>query len=520
MIRLTHRTHHPHRRLGVVGALVMLSLALGMLGTATAQQPAEPVRLTLLHDTHFHGELDDPRGVTLAHFFGLARQLRAAHPNTLMLGVGDDLAPSLYSATFRGEHMIAALNAAGLDVNTFGNHEFDYGPDVLRARIRESAFPWVTANVLDAHTGDAFGADLGVRRFVLRPLGGVMLGFTGFAPAETARLSSPGPDVLVLDPIDAARQVVPQMRAAGAQVIIVLSHLAWPDSERLAAAVDGIDVIVGDHASTALRQPRVVNGTIVSRRGDGMRLLGQLDLEVAGGRIVGWRYAEHPLSPDLPPDPAVDAVLAHYRDALDAALAEVVGVTAVPLDARAAPSRSRETNLGNLLADALRDWGQTDVGLQNGGGIRSDRVYDAGPLSRRDLAAILPFANYAATLRLSGAALRDALEHSVGAIGEGAGRFLQVSGLAFTYDPAAPPGSRVREVAVGGVPLDPTATYTVALNDYLATGGDEYTAFAEAEVLVPSQAGPLITAVLADYVATLGTVEPAEEGRIRDVSDQ
>src|SRR5688572_15112331 len=236
MIRLTHRTHHPHRRLGVVGALVMLSLALGMLGTATAQQPAEPVRLTLLHDTHFHGELDDPRGVTLAHFFGLARQLRAAHPNTLMLGVGDDLAPSLYSSTFRGEHMIAALNAAALDVNTFGNHEFDYGPDVLRARLRESAFPWVTANVLDAHTGDAFGADLGVRRFVLRPLGGVMLGFTGFAPAETARLSSPGPDVLVLDPIDAARQVVPQMRAAGAQVVIVLSHLAWPDSEHLAAA--------------------------------------------------------------------------------------------------------------------------------------------------------------------------------------------------------------------------------------------------------------------------------------------
>jgi 2',3'-cyclic-nucleotide 2'-phosphodiesterase (5'-nucleotidase family) len=237
-------------------------------------------------------------------------------------------------------------------------------------------------------------------------------------------------------------------------------------------------------------------------------------------RVVGWRYTEHPLTPDQPADPAVAAVVAAYRDALDLALSEVVGTAAVPLDARAAPSRARETNLGNLIADALRDWGAADVGLQNGGGIRSDRVYDAGPLSRRDLAAILPFANYAAVVRLAGAALRDALEHSVAATGEGAGRFLQVSGLAFAYDPSAPPGSRVRDVRVGDRPLDPAAAYTVALNDFLAGGGDQYAAFAEAEVLVPAQAGPLITTVVADYVAAHGTVAPHEEGRIRTTSDE
>jgi 2',3'-cyclic-nucleotide 2'-phosphodiesterase (5'-nucleotidase family) len=224
--------------------------------------------------------------------------------------------------------------------------------------------------------------------------------------------------------------------------------------------------------------------------------------------------------PDLPADPAVAAVIAEYRDALDLALGEVVGLTTVPLDARAAPSRGGETNLGNLIADALRDWGEADVGLQNGGGIRSDRVYAPGPLSRRDLAAILPFANYAAVVRLSGAALRDALEHSVAATGEGAGRFLQVSGLAFAYDPGAPPGSRVREVWVGDRPLDPAAAYTVALNDFLAGGGDQYAAFAEAETLVPAQAGPLITSVLADYVAARGTVAPHEEGRIRATSNE
>ncbi|HZU05474.1 MAG TPA: 5'-nucleotidase C-terminal domain-containing protein [Chloroflexota bacterium] len=504
-------------------ALALLLGSLGLGGVYGAARAETPIRITLLHDTHFHGEFESANGrgadpaapLTLAHYVGLVQQLRAANPRTLFVGVGDDLAPSLYSALFQGAHMVAALNAAGLDANTFGNHEFDYGPDVLRARILESTFPWISANVRDRRSGTVFAADLGVRPFLLRDLDGVIVGLTGLTTADTPQLSSPGPDVEVLDPLEAARTVVAQMRAAGAQLVVVLSHLAWPESERLAGEVPGIDVIVGDHASTVLPQPRVIKGTLVARRGDGFALLGQLDLEVQAGRVTGWRYTAHPVRPDGPVDATVAQVMASYGQLLAQALDEVIGVSTTPLDARTEAVRTRETNLGNLVADALRAWGDADVGLQNGGGLRSDRVYPAGPLTRRDLAAILPFANYAAKVRLSGAALWETLEHSVGALDERAGRFLQVSGLTFCYDPAAPAGQRVRRVWVGDAPLDPAAQYTVALNDYLQRGGDGYTMLAAAEVLIPSEGGPLLTTLVADYVAARGTVQPRVEGRIQ-----
>jgi 5'-nucleotidase/UDP-sugar diphosphatase len=512
-------------------ALLVLALLLGGLGRVAvpgAAQAEAPIHITLLHDTHFHGEFESASGrgadpaapLTLAHYVGLVQQLRAANPRTLFVGVGDDLAPSLYSALFQGAHMVAALNAAGLDANTFGNHEFDYGPDALRARLQESAFPWVSANVRDRRSGAVFAADLGVQPYLLRDLGGVVVGLTGLTTADTPQLSSPGPDVEILDPLEAARAVVAQMRAAGAQIVVVLSHLAWPESERLASEVPGIDVIVGDHASTVLPQPRVINGTLVSRRGDGFALLGQLDLEVRAGRITGWRYTAHPVRPDGPVDATVAQVIANYQQLLAQALDEVIGVSTTPLDARTAAVRTHETNLGNLVADALRAWGEADVGLQNGGGLRSDRIYPAGPLTRRDLAAILPFANYAAKVRLSGAALWAALEHSVGALDEQAGRFLQVSGLTFCYDPAAPAGQRVRGVWVGDAPLDPAAQYAVALNDYLQRGGDGYTMLEAAEVLLPGEGGPLLTTLVADYVAARGTIQPVVEGRIRALTGE
>src|SRR5262245_27141498 len=126
-----------------------LCALLALLSAAWPPAPAAsqtPVHLTIVHDTHFHGGFDDGAQITLAQFAGLARRLRADNPNTLFVGVGDDIAPSVYSAAFHGEHMVAALNAAGLDVDTFGNHEFDYGPDNLRARIAQSAFPDVPGN--------------------------------------------------------------------------------------------------------------------------------------------------------------------------------------------------------------------------------------------------------------------------------------------------------------------------------------------------------------------------------------
>jgi 2',3'-cyclic-nucleotide 2'-phosphodiesterase/3'-nucleotidase len=151
--------------------------------------------------------------------------------------------------------------------------------------------------------------------------------------------------------------------------------------------------------------------------------------------------------------------------------------------------------------------------------VRGERTYGPGVLAKRDVSEMLPFANYGTVLSLTGAQLVSALENGLGQTEQQAGRFPQVSGLSLTYDPAAPPGARVRQVLVGGRPLDRSASYTLTTVDFLANGGDGYDAFKDATVLIPASQGPLQTAMLLDYLAAQGTVGPVVEGRIRTITE-
>jgi 2',3'-cyclic-nucleotide 2'-phosphodiesterase/3'-nucleotidase len=451
------------------------------------------------------------------------RQQRARLPGpgySLFVGNGDDISPSLMSAVFGGQHIIDSFNAAGLDVDTFGNHEFDLGPDRLVELSRTVKYALVSANVRDIRTGDVFGAESGVKRWVVKTIGGIRFGFTGLAPVTTPEASSPGPNVQFLDPVTAMREVVPLMRADGAQVIVLLSHLCTPDTEAVAAQVSGIDVAVGDHCAQSLQRPVLINGTIVSRRGDELRYLGQLDLFIdpRTGRIERFEFGLLKTAATDPLDPATDAVLQSYKARLDAELAAPVATSTTPLEVTRPVMRSGEAPAGDLVADALRFWGKSDVALQNGGGVRGERTYGPGVLIKKDVAEMLPFANYGTLLRVSGTQLLAALENGVSQVEQQAGRFPQVSGMTITYDPGAPADARIREVLIGGRPLDPAASYTLTTIDFLANGGDGYDALKAAEVLIPGSQGALQTAMLLDYLSAQRTVSPAIEGRIRTVT--
>ena len=186
------------------------------------------------------------------------------------------------------------------------------------------------------------------------------------------------------------------------------------------------------------------------------------------------------------------------------------------LDSRRASVRSQETNLGNIIADAMREAVGAEVALANGGGIRGDRTYEAGTiLTRKDILTELPFGNVTVLIELSGADLLAALENGVSEVENGAGRFPQVSGLSFLYDPKAPKGSRVAEVAVGGTALEPGRLYKVATNDYLLGGGDGYSSLKGAKALIDAAGAKLLASTVMDYIAANEPVAPKIEGRIR-----
>jgi 5'-nucleotidase / UDP-sugar diphosphatase len=171
--------------------------------------------------------------------------------------------------------------------------------------------------------------------------------------------------------------------------------------------------------------------------------------------------------------------------------------------------------MGNLIADALRQAMAADVVLVNGGGIRGDRLYDPGTtLTRRDILRELPFGNVGVLLELSGANLLIALEHGVSQVEDKAGRFPQIAGMHFVYNPRQPAGSRIVQATINSVPLDPAARYRVATIDYLFKGGDGYTSLSTGKPLVDASGGVLVATLVMQYIARQGTVAPQIEGRI------
>jgi len=234
-------TSSARRHAPILLVLLLLAVGCGMV----RRTPAAPdlVRLSLLqiNDAYTLDPVDDGRRGGMARVATLVKELRAKNANTLFVVAGDFLSPSLLSTYLKGRQMIATLNAIGVDLATFGNHEFDFGAQVLLERMREARFAWVSSNVRDRRTGSAFG---GAQHDRLLTLGGIRVGVLGLTLAETAMASSPGPDVVFDDPIRAGKEAADALRLRGAQVVIAITHQDIAADKAL-GDVAPIDVIAG-----------------------------------------------------------------------------------------------------------------------------------------------------------------------------------------------------------------------------------------------------------------------------------
>jgi 2',3'-cyclic-nucleotide 2'-phosphodiesterase/3'-nucleotidase len=268
-----------------------------------------------------------PPNVTFAQYVGLRNALRACLPdpaNSLFLGNGDDISPTLRGVRTDGQHTIDAFNAAGLAANTFGFSETELVA-VLRERVAASRFTWVSANVRKGDSPDeVFAFAQGARPWIIKDLAGVRVGITGLRGVRFTSNPAPGrlppPEeegVRVVDEVKAMKQVVQQMHAAGAQIVVLLSHMIHEDTLRVVRSVEGIDVALGTHLGDATLppdlQPQIVNGSIVAVAGPyDMLALGQLDLTIRDGQIVDYAFRRHIPSATGPVDREVEAVLARY----------------------------------------------------------------------------------------------------------------------------------------------------------------------------------------------------------------
>ncbi|MCA1593097.1 MAG: bifunctional metallophosphatase/5'-nucleotidase [Acidobacteria bacterium] len=501
-------------RLSTRRATLALLLALAASLAIFAQDKRDcMVRVTLLQVNDVYQFTPADRGARggLARVSTLRKQIARQSPHTLFILAGDTISPSVESITYKGAQMIDAWNTVGLDFSVFGNHEFDFGPDVLRQRISESKFKWLGANVVDAKTGRTFGD---TPPFVVREFEGVKVGFFGLVLPETKTTSSPGPDVEFRDVCETARQIIPQLRAAGANTVVAVTHLSMREDKQLARCAAGqIDVIVGGHEHTLLESSSA--GTPIFKMTADGRELGRIDLNISplSGKVESIDWEIIPVTDKLADDPDFAAVTTKYAARLTE-LAARVGSTTVSLDARSAANRTGETNISDFITDAFRQAAGADVALLNGGSVRADTIITPGELTLRDVLSILPFNNELVKIEITGETLRQALEHGVSRSGgsEEPGRFPQVSGVRYSFETSRPAGARLREVTVGGQPLDLKRTYTLVTAKYLAGGGDQYAMLKGHDNVLKVK---LVDAeVLRKAIAAVPSIAPVTDGRI------
>ena len=507
-------------------------LVAAVMACGLAQPPralAAPLgadRIQILHTNDIHGHLEGEtlrsgRGTLtqggMPLLAGMVDGFRQRAPGrTLLLDAGDAWQGTVISSENRGQALTRIMSHMGYDAMTLGNHDFDWGRDVIAQRAKEASFPFLAANVVDAATGRS---PSWARPFVVKDLGIVTVAVIGITRPDLASVTKATnvAGLRVMGAVETVRRYLPELRRS-ADLVVALTHLGYDqpsgpeDDQALAAAVPELDVIVGGHSHpTALREARSVGNTTIVNTGSFARNLGRLELVLANRKIVAVERGDELVTVvegAAQPDPEVGRIVEERRTAAAALTARVVGRTLVPLE----QSRDPDTPLGNLVADALLEYGRaqgwgTDAAIYNGAGLRAS--LPAGPITYERLFEVLPFSNRVLSVELTGAQLRAILEAATPAPG-GAGR-LHPAGVRWEFDEARPRGRRVLSASVNGAPLDDARSYRVVTIDYLYLGGDGHTTFAAGRDV---RYGDEEIAAVAAYLAAHSPVQPRPDGRV------
>ena len=504
---------------------VVMSLSL-LVSTAWAEDPVTQDlagKTVILHTNDVHGAIQD-----YAKVAALKADYEARGADVWLVDAGDFSQGSVYVSLNKGADAITMLNAVGYDYVTLGNHEFDYGAQQLADNLANASFDILCSNVLDADGDPA--ADEAVTSEVEGS--GLKIGFFGLATPETKTKANPalikGLTFLSGEELyKCAQEQIDWLKQENADVIICLAHLGVDKESQPNTSYDlyknttGIDFIIDGHSHSVMTKGP--NGEPIQSTGTALANVGVITIDNATKKIESNELIA--LKDYTGSDAAVAAAAKAIMDPIDAAYGEVFAKSAVDLNGAKAPgNRTEETNLGDLITDAMM-WAiktkapsvdmTNAVAITNGGGIRA--AIKKGDITKKDINTVLPFGNTLAVVYVKGSELLEALEASTYCTPEAVGGFPQFAGMevelniAPKYDKNAEkyPGSeyfgpksinRITIKSINGKAFDPNATYAVITNNFMAAGGDTYYAFAAAKEQFDT--GLPLDEILMEYITT------------------
>ncbi|TDO97559.1 bifunctional UDP-sugar hydrolase/5'-nucleotidase UshA [Marinomonas balearica] len=452
--------------------------------------------LTILHTNDHHGRFwkngkgEYGMAARKTLIDNIREEVALENGNSLLLSGGDINTGVPESDLQDAEPDFRGMNMLKYDAMALGNHEFDNPISVLKQQQEWAGFPFLSANILDKETGkplfDAY------KIFQVEDLRVAVVGFT---TDDTIRIGNPEylEGLEIKSPVEVAKTLIPELRKK-ADIVIAATHMGHyangnyggnaPGDVTLARSVPGIDIIVGGHSQNPLFEPDVQNGTLILQAYEWGKYVGRLDFTFKNGEIVAPDYRLIPVNlkkkvkqadgtkkrvfieKEIPENAEMLEMLTPFQEKGQAELNVKIGYATADLVGERKVVRSNETNLGNLIATAMMDKVGADIGIMNSGGIRDNM--EAGDITYKSVLKVQPFGNAISYVDLTAEELKDYLS-VVAAKQQGSGAFAQFAGVALTLK-----DGRATEIQVNGAPLEEGKTYRIAINSYVATGGDGY----------------------------------------------
>jgi 5'-nucleotidase/UDP-sugar diphosphatase len=449
-----------------------------------------PLHVVIMHTNDIHGQLLPKDGI--GGIAEIAAIIRSARPD-LILDAGDISTGTFLADEFKGAPTIQAMNKIGYKAGTIGNHEFDYGQAALRMLLSQAKFPFLSANLQTPITE--------IRKFTVVTAKSIRFGLIGLTTEEVKTKSHPRnvAGVTVFDTVKTFEQLLPELRPKS-DFIIAMVHLEDDEEKRIASAFPEIRLIIGGHNHDALG-PIWLDKTLVVKTGVAGHNVGRVDLEFQNKKLSRMDAKLIPVK-DVRPDPDIVKdivkILEPFNDKVKAKMAEVVGEATGDLTY----SRTVESPLADIVADAFRERGNTQIAVHNIGGIRAKIV--KGTITWGNVFEVLPFQNTLVTLKMTGAQLKRTFERGlVTTVG-----MVALSGVRVQFDR----NRLVSAIMPDGSVVDDAKLYTVTTNDFVLAGGDEFTEFAKGTEIIDS--GIFLRDVLVDYIRAHRRLSPKLDGRI------
>lgn len=486
----------------------------GKLSNELLKENNIPISITILHTNDMHARVKegDYDGMGFAKVSTKIKDIKAKNPNTLVLDAGDVLHGQTIATISKGESIIRLMNAIGYDALTPGNHDFNYGQDRLIELSDVADFPIVSSNVVKND-----GTTL-LKPYVIKEISGVKIGIFGLSTPDTTYMTHPKnvEGLKFEDPIESAKKMVTELKDK-ADIIVALTHIGLDESssfttKKIAEQVEGINLIVDGHSHTTLEEGLRVGDTLIVQAGDYNKNLGTVNLAFADGEITSMTaslFAKEEAA-ELAEDPEILELVKVIEEENEQITSVEIGETKTELVGEREKVRAGETNLGNLITEAMLDVTGADIALTNGGGIRAS--INAGKITKGDVITVLPFGNYVVMKEVKGEDIFKAIEHGISSYPELSGSFPHVAGITFKFDPNKEAGNRLIEVKVKGNPIVLDKAYKLATNDFLAAGGDNYLMLADDKLLGEY---PALDEVVIEYIQKYGLENIKVDNRVQ-----